>query len=246
MRFVTLAERPDLVPAMWQMGNNWPTFMQQDRVGRDAFGQLPAVFPEWQQLLLDDDRIVGRVNAIPFSWVGTDDDLPDDGWAGVIQRGFAARREGVPPTAISLLEARLVPALLGAGHARTMLEEMGSRVIAAGMRDLFGPVRPTGKHREPHRAMDDYARATRADGLPVDPWLRSHVRMGGRIVKVAPTSMAIAGSLSEWRDWTGLAFDASGPTVVPFACNPIHVDLEQDHAVYVEPNVWVHHDLRGR
>jgi hypothetical protein len=33
---------------------------------------------------------------------------------------------------------------------------------------------------------------------------------------------------------------------VPFALNPVHVSVEQDHAVYVEPNVWVHHDLTGR
>jgi len=88
--------------------------------------------------------------------------------------------------------------------------------------------------------------ATRGDGLPADPWLRVHVRMGGRIVKVAPCSMVIPGTLREWREWTGEPFDESGDVLVPFACNPVHVSLEQDHAVYVEPNVWVHHDLRAR
>ena len=33
----------------------------------------------------------------------------------------------------------------------------------------------------------------------------------------------------------------SGPVVVPGALVPVHVSPEQDHAVYVEPNVWVHH-----
>jgi hypothetical protein len=28
---------------------------------------------------------------------------------------------------------------------------------------------------------------------------------------------------------------------VPGALCPIHVSLEQDHAVYVEPNIWLHH-----
>jgi hypothetical protein len=28
---------------------------------------------------------------------------------------------------------------------------------------------------------------------------------------------------------------------VPGALRPIHVSLEQDHAVYVEPNIWLHH-----
>jgi hypothetical protein len=127
-----------------------------------------------------------------------------------------------------------------------MLEAMGARVVDAGMYDLFGPVRPTRKHQDPHVPMADYALATRSDGLPADPWLRVHARMGGRIVKVAPASMVVPGTLREWREWTGMPFDEPGEVVVPFACNPVHVALEQGYAVYVEPNVWVHHDLRPR
>ena len=53
MRYATLAERPDLVSAMWRMGNDWPEFMQHDPFGDVFFGRLPDVFPEWQQLLLN-------------------------------------------------------------------------------------------------------------------------------------------------------------------------------------------------
>jgi len=73
--------------------------------------------------------------------------------------------------------------------------------------------------------------------------VRTHVRAGARIVKVAPCSMVIAGTIAEWRRWTGLVFRQSGPAIVPGALSPIHVSLEQDHAVYVEPNLWVHHRL---
>lgn len=69
------------------------------------------------------------------------------------------------------------------------------------------------------------------------------VRAGGRIVRVAPRSMVIPGTLDEWRQWTGLAFDKTGPVHVPQALTPVHCDTEHDHAVYVEPNVWVHHPL---
>jgi hypothetical protein len=247
MRYVTLAERPDLESAMWNMGNDWPEFMRHDPFGTIFFGRLPEVFPEYQQLLLDDDdRVLGKVNAIPFPWDGTDEGLPEDGWDDVLQYGFSSQRRGIRPTAVSLLEARLVPELLGGGLSRAMLDAMAARVVGAGMHDLFGPVRPTHKHLEPHRPMADYAFATREDGLPVDPWLRVHVRMGGRIVAVASLSMVIPGTLATWREWTGLPFDASGDVVVPAACNPVQVSVEHDHAVYVEPNVWVHHDLRGR
>ncbi|HLS40393.1 MAG TPA: N-acetyltransferase, partial [Ornithinicoccus sp.] len=110
-----------------------------------------------------------------------------------------------------------------------------------GFHDLFAPVRPSRKSEDPWSTMADYASRTREDGLPVDPWLRVHVRAGGRIVRVCPASMVIAGSLAQWREWTALPFDTPGPVVVPGATAPVHVDVENDHAVYVEANVWVHH-----
>jgi hypothetical protein len=89
--------------------------------------------------------------------------------------------------------------------------------------------------------MSTYAFRVREDGLPVDPWLRVHVRAGGRIEKVAPRSMVIPGTLEEWREWTGLPFDKTGPVLVPEALRPVHCDVEHGVAVYVEPNVWVRH-----
>ena len=79
--------------------------------------------------------------------------------------------------------------------------------------------------------------------MPFDSWLRVHIRMGGRIVKVAPCSMVVPGTLAEWSRWTGIRFAESGDLVVPGALAPVHVSREQDHAVYIEPNVWVHHRL---
>lgn len=104
-------------------------------------------------------------------------------------------------------------------------------------------MRPNGKPGEPHSPMTEYALRTRPDGLPVDPWLRVHVRAGGRILRVCPASMTVAGSLVQWWAWTGLPFDADGEVVVPGALVPVHVPVQHDHAVYVEPNVWVRHSL---
>ena len=73
-------------------------------------------------------------------------------------------------------------------------------------------MRPNGK-TDVARADGDYAFRTRDDGLPVDPWLRVHVRAGGRIDRVAPRSMGIPGTVEEWREWTGLPFDTTGPVV---------------------------------
>jgi hypothetical protein len=104
-------------------------------------------------------------------------------------------------------------------------------------------VGPTGESLLAGTPFADYVARQREDGLPYDSWVRTHVRAGAQIVKIAPRSMVIAGTIAEWRRWTGLGFTGSGPTIVPGALSPVHVSPEQDHAVYVEPNLWVHHRL---
>lgn len=241
---VTLAQRPDLIEAMWSMPSSWPTYMLKSPASGVFFTQLPELFPEHQLLALDaHEAVVGRVNSVPFTWAGTDDELPERGWEAVLEQAFRDRRRGEPGTAVSLLEARVVPAHRGAGLSRELLRAARSNVQRLGLSDLFGPVRPTGKSEQPHTPMTEYAAQVRADGLPADPWLRTHVRLGASVVKVCPLSMTVPGTLAQWREWTGLPMVSSGPVVVPGALVPVHVSVEHDHAVYVEPNVWVHHDL---
>ena len=155
----------------------------------------------------------------------------------------ADRALGRAPNALSALEITLLPSHRGRGTSRMVLDAMRQRAVELGLSHIFAPVRPAMKHLEPFVPMAEYTARTGADRLPADPWLRVHVRAGGRIEKVAPTSMVVPGTIAEWRRWTGMEFAASGQIVVPGALVPVHVSLEQDHAVYVEPNVWVRHLL---
>jgi hypothetical protein len=245
---VTLAERPDLMKPMWDMVNTWPPFMRNDPVGNRLFGRAVELFPAHQLVVLENGAagggtVIGKVNAIPFAWDGSDDDLPDRGWDAVLERGVRDHERGTPPGAVSLLEARLDPAHVGAGRSAVLLTQARDNASRLGYTDLLGPVRPTLKAAEPRTPIGDYAFRTREDGLPADPWMRTHVRVGARTVKVCPASMTIPGTLADWRRWTGLPFDTSGDLDVPGALTPVHVSVEQDHAVYVEPNVWMHHRL---
>ncbi len=58
--------------------------------------------------------------------------------------------------------------------------------------------------------------------------------------------MCIPGTLEEWRVWTGLPFDTTGPVVVPGALAPVMCDAEHGVATYVEPNVWIRHATADR
>jgi GNAT superfamily N-acetyltransferase len=247
MRMVSLAERPDLIDPMWNMPNLWPAFMLHDPYGTIFFDRLADVFPEFQFVAVgDDDAVIGKINSIPFQWHGHDDDLPDTGWDGIQQHGFDDHAHARTATAVSLLEARIAPQHQGRGLSRQLLEATRRRVQAMGINHLFGPVRPAAKSSQPATPMSEYVALVRTDGLPVDPWIRTHVRLGGRIVKVCPLSMTIPGTLSQWQEWTGARFTESGPTAVAGAISLVQVDIAQDYAVYVEANVWVHHALDHR
>lgn len=88
-----------------------------------------------------------------------------------------------------------------------------------------------------------------------DPWLRKHLRLGGQIVKVAHRSMRVRGSAKDWSNWTGVDFkehafqnqscDGSGVVeiIIPGGLVPVEYNCRTDLGTYVEPNVWIYHDL---
>jgi len=112
----------------------------------------------------------------------------------------------------------------------------------AGFSSLIAPVRPTWKDRYPLIPFDRYVRWTRDDGLPFDPWIRVHVRLGGELLEPCPSSMTVEGSLEEWQKWTGMHFPEDGEYVVPGALVP--VVLSGGRGRYVEPNIWMRHSAR--
>ncbi|MEU8176347.1 N-acetyltransferase [Microbispora hainanensis] len=245
LRITTLAERPELEPQMWSMPHSWPAFMNQDPAANLFYPVVAGQYAKFALVAVDraaPDVIVARAFFVPF--VLGDDELPDDGWDGVLWRATAARRRGSTPDAVSALEITIKADLQGKGLSTVMLDAMRAQAARLGFSELFAPVRPNRKHLQPRVPMAGYAALRREDGLPVDPWLRVHVRAGGVIDKIARRSMVVAGTLEEWRGWTGLPFDRTGDVEVPGALVPVHCDVDHGRAVYVEPNVWVRHRLR--
>ncbi|MCP3460805.1 hypothetical protein [Bradyrhizobium sp. CCGUVB23] len=191
-----------------------------------------------------DGEIVGRAFGVPFAFnIEGRSELPDGGWDQVIRWAHEDRLVGRRPTTISALEIALVPKARGIGNALAMLNALKACAKKMGFAEMFAPVRPSQKQLDSRKAMREYVTLHRADGLPTDTWLRTHVRAGGKILKIAPYSMTIVGTIAEWTQWTGAAFNCSGQAEVEGALVPVLVSVEQNYGVYVEPNVWVQHAL---
>jgi GNAT superfamily N-acetyltransferase len=236
---VNLADRPDLAGAVGAVPASMPAFMGHDPMDPVMFACFRR-HPAFQLGLRQGDRIVVRAHSLPFHLPGGPERLPGQGLDAVVG-SVAGERER--PNAVCAVLIAVPPAERGRGLSGAALEAMADNARRLGFADLYAPVRPTLKHLEPATPMAEYARRTRADGLPHDPWLRVHVRFGGEIIGVCPASMTVAAPLADWRAWTGLPLDRDGTVEVSGALAPIQVDLAQDRAVYVEPNVWVRHRL---
>jgi hypothetical protein len=240
----TLTERPDLDPAVDAHHTGlWEPFMLESEVAGRMFPRAHADWPDHQLILLDASGAVAATSsAMPLAWDGTDADLPD-GWDEQVLRSAADVDAGRPPTALGAMLIVVGRDVRGGGLSGTMLGAMQAAARAAGYRAVIACVRPTEKHRYPLTTIERYAAWRRPDGLPFDPWIRLHVRLGGRMVRAAPHSMRISGSIADWEAWTGLSFLDSGPYIVPTATSPVTIDRDADEGVYFDENVWVVHDL---
>lgn len=241
----TRAERPEFGSGIWEMPDSWPAFVEHDPISSSLYSVATAAYPELTVIATDDDGSViahGQATAFRLELEGRRQ-LPGTGWDQVLVWVNSDLRKGIEPDVASALEVSVHRDWQGRGLSTLTLTALRDAAQARGFDTLLAPVRPSGKHLEPATPMSEYAYRTRADGLPEDPWLRIHVRAGGVIEKVAPASMVIGSSLADWREWTGLPFDVEGLVEVPDALTPVHSSLVHDHAVYVEPNVWVRHRL---
>ncbi|MEV5960236.1 GNAT family N-acetyltransferase [Kribbella sp. NPDC051952] len=240
VEITTVAARPDLAGADVDAGP-WPEFMRHNRVSEAYFWQTLETFPTTCLVATTaDGKVVGDAHAVQLS---ARPELPTGGWEQAVVWAFADARRGIKPDVACALNISVARDFQGQGLAGRLLAALRDAAADLGFDCLDAPVRPTSKHVEPQTPMTAYAHRVREDGLPFDPWLRTHVRAGGELAGVAPASWVIVGSLAEWRRWTGLPFDRSGSVEVPGALVPVRCDVEGDCATYVEPNVWVRHRL---
>jgi hypothetical protein len=243
-RCTTYARRPDLLGAARELnGSVWPEFMYHDAVADRLWGRLEGTFADYQTLWIDAaDHVVAVGNTLPLAWDGAIDHLPA-GWDDAFERAVNDFDAGYASTTLCAIQATVDRSLQGRGLSRTVLRGMRQRAAQAGLAALIAPVRPTWKSQYPLTPMEHYMRWMQPDGSPLDPWLRTHWRLGAQIVQVADPSMLIEGTLADWEAWTKMRFPESGQYVVPGALNPIEIDVEGDRGRYVEPNVWMRHTV---
>lgn len=238
---VTTADRRDLDDeARAAFRGEWPEFIFHDPVSNAHVERVEAYFPRYDILLLADGEVVAGGWGVPIAWNATAGALPD-GYDGAMVRAVEGHENSVGPDTLCVMAAAVKRGHQGTGLAGQVLTALRERAVADGLRRVIAPVRPTLKTRYPLTPMSQFARWSRADGLHLDPWVRTHQRLGARILGPAPRSMVITGTVAEWQDWAKMAFPQSGRYVVPDALDLVRVDRDADCGRYAETNLWMRH-----
>lgn len=241
MQIVTAADRPDLEDqASKAFREKWPEFIFHDDVPAKYMGRVEEHFSRYNIFVLDDGAVVAGGWGVPLAWDGSVADLPD-GYDDALVRSVEGHEVDRQATTLSFMAAAVAATHDKRGLATAALTELTRRACEDGLEHVIAPLRPTWKHRYPTFAMAEYATWVRDDGLSIDPWIRTHQRMGARVLGPASRSMVVEGTVADWESWTGMAFPATGDYVVPDCLGLVRIDRERDQGVYVEENLWVQH-----
>jgi hypothetical protein len=158
-----------------------------------------------------------------------------------LRRAVEGRERGDRPDTMVMCGGIVSRSRTRQGLAGQLIAVLRDLAPGTGLTRVIAPVRPTLKPRYPLTPIETFVSWTRTDGAPLDPWLRTHWRLGGRIIATAPRSQTMTGTVEDWQSWTGMLFPSTGEYVIPDGLSTLQVDREHDRGTYVEPNVWVQH-----
>ncbi len=223
----------------------WPEFMLNDPVANKYWAALYRDFPQFQFVLADPetDEIMASCNSVPLAWEGGFEALPNEGWDWALKKAFEDLKAGKTPTiqcALSVTIPKKFRKMGLSAHAIRAMKEIGR---ANKLKSLIAPVRPSFKHKYPNTTMTSYIKWCGSDGIPKDPWMKVHAREGAEIVNICYQSMRIVGTVEQWEEWTGMRFPGSDKYIVPGALVPVKIDWDNNQGTYIEPNVWMVHQL---
>ena len=219
----------------------FPAFITADQEVKKHIRRVRELFGDLDIMLVGEDaEPVATGWGVPVSWSGEGGELPTS-FADCLRRAVELHDVAGRADTFVICGGVVHPARKGTGAAQDLVRALCATAESAGLTRVIAPLRPTPKHLYPLFDIDAYATWVRADGLPFDPWLRLHVRLGGQVVGLLPNAQTMTGTVAQWEKWTGLALPASGLYVIPGGMAPLQVDLLADLGRYVEPNIWVRH-----
>jgi len=241
LSILSQAARPELkkaARAIEQAAWNELGYLNYTKAHYEYYSDLLNAYSEYQLCLVDEetDYPVAVANCVPFI-CASQDSLPPEGWDWVVETA-ALTKEG-QANMLGALAISVTSVHRSKGYGRILIGALVDLAKAKGLRGVVAPVRPSAKMRHPWVPILEYINWTDESGRLYDPWLRSHLSAGGKLVGPCERSMVVHEPVAFWENWSKQRFKTSGDYALDGALAPVKIDLDRQTGIYEEPNVWV-------
>lgn len=194
--------------------------------------------PELHMVAVEDGEIIGTIDGCGFNWSGKPEDLPEDGWTGIVLEAI----EGFPKRAsyASALGASVSPHIQAKGLSKELLKALKAQALSLGYKGMVAPVRPMLAARMPHLTISEYLETRLPDGRHFDPWVRAHESIGGKIIGSCEESAVFGGTREQWEGWAKMKLPDQGAFLFEGAINWLRMD--SGYGILREDSAWLLHD----
>lgn len=219
----------------------FPSFITADPVAAAYIERVWEYFVDYHIMLVHQaDEPAASGWGVPIQWNGEVTDLPS-GYTDTLRRAVSGYETKTTPNTFVICAGIVNPTFARQGVAGQLILELKELGKGHNLPRIIAPVRPTLKHQYPLTPIDTFTKWVRPDGLPFDPWLRTHVHVGGTILSTAPHSQTMTGTVEQWESWTEMQFPSTGHYVIANGLSTLYIDKEHNIGAYTEPNIWVQH-----
>ena len=214
-------------------------YLNYTKAHYEYYSELLDAYPEYQLCLVDEDtRISSRRQRTVFrSRAQTQTTCPQKGGTGWLRARLAQGAREL--NMLGALAISVPKVHRSKGYARLMIRSLIDLSEAKGLRGLVAPVRPSAKVEHPWVPIMDYIGWTDQRGRVYDPWLRSHLSAGGKLIGPCERSMVVHEHIAFWENWSKQRFERSGAYTLEGALVPVQINVDRQTGTYEEPNVWV-------
>lgn len=223
----------------------YPKFITYNLHHDEMWLSLFELYPEFQFVLLEPIArcAIAQWSGIPLVWEGNFETLPDEGCDWLCTQGFSQQANEGVATVLAVVSISIVPDYQGKGLSNYMIDHIKEVAQNHKLDAILLAARPKLKHLYPLTPMERYITWQNDYGLIFDPWLRIIVRQGFRLMGICSKSTTIVDTISGWKTRVGMPFPETDNYVIPGGLVPLNIDYANDRGTYVEPNVWLYHEL---
>lgn len=236
-------QRPDLAEEVERFSDLWPKLVFRPEAGRQFLSVLTEHFPQFVLYICDpDDLMVAVAVGVPLAWDENPASLPK-GWTSILEKALDDQSQQQPSRILCALTGSMMKELEERQLFKYTLRAIKAVAARHQLSAVLAPVRPERKSDYPLIPIEQYVEWKNEDGSLFDPALRLHANEQASVLAIELQGAKVFGTVEEWESRFRLPFPDSGQYIVPGALTPITINRTNNTGLYVEPVVWMLHDL---